>query len=117
MNQDPLGIRKQIFGYQAFRAPQDEVIATLVRGGDALVLMPPVVVKSLCYQIPAIARPGTGIVVSPLIALMHGIKWRHQTGGSARRLPEFDVVCRAGFRVEQALKQKSWICSTSPQNA
>src|SRR3569623_590900 len=61
---------RDVFGYERFRAPQDEVIATLMAGGDALVLMPTGGGKSLCYQIPAIARPGTGIVVSPLIALM-----------------------------------------------
>jgi ATP-dependent DNA helicase RecQ len=63
-------ILRAVFGYERFRAPQDEVIATLMAGGDALVLMPTGGGKSLCFQIPAIARPGTGIVVSPLIALM-----------------------------------------------
>src|SRR3569832_1725740 len=61
---------RDVFGYERIRAPQDEVIATLMAGGDALALMPTGGGKSLCYQIPAIARPGTGIVVSPLIALM-----------------------------------------------
>src|SRR3569832_1518914 len=60
---------RDVFGYERFRAPQDEVIATLMAGGDALALKTTCVGKSLCYQIPAIARPGTGIVVSPLIAL------------------------------------------------
>src|SRR3569832_3030391 len=63
-------ILRRVFGYERFRAPQDEVIPTLMAGGEALVLMPTGGGKSLCYQIPAIARPGTGIVVSPLIALM-----------------------------------------------
>jgi len=63
-------ILRTVFGYEHFRAPQDEVIATLMAGGDALVLMPTGGGKSLCFQIPAIARLGTGIVVSPLIALM-----------------------------------------------
>jgi ATP-dependent DNA helicase RecQ len=63
-------ILHRVFGYERFRGPQAEVIATLLAGGDALVLMPTGGGKSLCYQIPAIARPGTGIVVSPLIALM-----------------------------------------------
>ena len=71
MNADPLPILRSVFGYDHFRAPQEEVIATLLAGGDALVLMPTGGGKSLCFQIPAIARPGTGIVVSPLIALMH----------------------------------------------
>ncbi|MGC8733134.1 MAG: RecQ family ATP-dependent DNA helicase, partial [Halothiobacillaceae bacterium] len=66
----PLDILRDTFGYERFRVPQDEVIATLMAGEDALVLMPTGGGKSLCYQIPAIARPGTGIVVSPLIALM-----------------------------------------------
>jgi ATP-dependent DNA helicase RecQ len=63
-------ILHSIFGYTVFRGPQQEVIATLLAGKDALVLMPTGGGKSLCYQIPAILRSGTGIVVSPLIALM-----------------------------------------------
>ena len=63
-------ILHSIFGYEHFRGPQEEVIATLLHGDDALVLMPTGGGKSLCFQIPAIARAGTGIVVSPLIALM-----------------------------------------------
>ncbi|MDY0069489.1 MAG: DNA helicase RecQ [Porticoccaceae bacterium] len=70
MTRDPLHILQSVFGYPAFRPPQDRVIDTLLAGGDALVLMPTGGGKSLCYQIPAIALPGTGIVVSPLIALM-----------------------------------------------
>ena len=65
-----LTILQETFGYEAFRAPQAEVIDTLVRGGDALLLMSTGGGKSLCYQIPAMIRPGCGIVVSPLIALM-----------------------------------------------
>jgi ATP-dependent DNA helicase RecQ len=67
---DPADILSTIFGYEQFRPPQDEVIDTLIGGQDALVLMPTGGGKSLCYQIPAIARPGVGIIVSPLIALM-----------------------------------------------
>jgi len=70
MDDQPLKILHSVFGYERFRAPQAEVIGTLMAGRDALVLMPTGGGKSLCFQIPAIARAGTGVVVSPLIALM-----------------------------------------------
>lgn len=63
-------ILANVFGYKSFRSHQSEIVKTLLRGDDALVLMPTGGGKSLCYQIPALARAGTGIVVSPLIALM-----------------------------------------------
>ena len=59
-----------VFGFRQFRSHQADIIATVIAGGDALALMPTGGGKSLCYQIPALVRPGTGIVVSPLIALM-----------------------------------------------
>jgi ATP-dependent DNA helicase RecQ len=67
---DAAAMLRRIFGYEAFRAGQREIIEHVVGGGDALVLMPTGGGKSLCYQIPALVRPGTGVVVSPLIALM-----------------------------------------------
>jgi ATP-dependent DNA helicase RecQ len=61
---------RETFGFDAFRGEQADIVAHLVAGGDALVLMPTGGGKSLCYQLPALLRPGTAIVVSPLIALM-----------------------------------------------
>ena len=61
---------RNVYGYAHFRGPQEEVIAAALAGEDALVLMPTGGGKSLCYQLPAMLRPGLGLVVSPLIALM-----------------------------------------------
>ncbi|MBU0499891.1 MAG: DNA helicase RecQ [Gammaproteobacteria bacterium] len=63
-------ILREIYGYEEFRHSQVGAIKALLEGGDAFVLMPTGGGKSLCYQIPALIRPGTGIIVSPLIALM-----------------------------------------------
>ena len=72
---DPLSILHEVFGYAEFRGQQSEIVAHVADGGDALVLMPTGGGKSLCYQVPAIARHragrGVAVVVSPLIALMH----------------------------------------------
>lgn len=70
MPKDPVQVLRSVFGYERFRGQQRAVIDHLTAGGDALVLMPTGGGKSLCYQIPALIRPGTGVVVSPLIALM-----------------------------------------------
>ncbi|MGH1439916.1 MAG: DNA helicase RecQ [Cellvibrionaceae bacterium] len=65
-----LDILKTTFGYDAFRGQQAAIIESVIEGDDALVIMPTGGGKSLCYQIPSIVRPGCGVVISPLIALM-----------------------------------------------
>jgi ATP-dependent DNA helicase RecQ len=65
-----LDVLRRTFGYAAFRDAQAAIVEHIVDGGDALVLMPTGAGKSLCYQIPSLVRPGTGVVISPLIALM-----------------------------------------------
>ncbi|THF57066.1 DNA helicase RecQ [Ollibium composti] len=70
MSADPLHILKTVYGYDAFRGPQADIVRHVTAGNNAFVLMPTGGGKSLCYQIPAMARPGMGLVVSPLLALM-----------------------------------------------
>ncbi|BDT69907.1 ATP-dependent DNA helicase RecQ [Comamonadaceae bacterium OS-1] len=88
MSSTPLAILRETFGYEQFRGPQQAIVEHVVAGGDALVLMPTGGGKSLCYQIPAIARQmagqGVTIVISPLIALMHDqVGALHEAGVSA----------------------------------
>jgi len=68
--ESPRDLLQRVFGYRAFRGPQEQIVEHLVAGGDALVLMPTGGGKSLCYQVPALLRAGCGVIVSPLIALM-----------------------------------------------
>ncbi len=67
---DPAQVLRQVFGFPGFRGQQDAAVRHVVSGGDALVLMPTGGGKSICYQVPALVRPGTAVIVSPLIALM-----------------------------------------------
>lgn len=80
-------VLRTVFGYHEFRGNQAEIISTICEGGNALVLMPTGGGKSLCYQVPALLRPGVGVVVSPLIALMHDqVSALLQNGVQAARL-------------------------------
>lgn len=67
---DPVQVLSRVWGYGAFRGPQEAIVRHVIGGGSGLVLMPTGGGKSLCYQVPALCRPGLAVVVSPLIALM-----------------------------------------------
>jgi ATP-dependent DNA helicase RecQ len=94
---DPHTVLRQVFGYSAFRGPQAEIVEHVVQGGSALVLMPTGGGKSLCYQIPALCRPGVGVVVSPLIALMQDqVEALRQAGVRAAALHSSLEAAEAG---------------------
>jgi ATP-dependent DNA helicase RecQ len=104
------------FGYAAFRGPQEAIIDHVTGGGDALVLMPTGGGKSLCYQIPAIARQRAGhgvtVVVSPLIALMHDqVGALHEAGVDAAFLNS-TLDGDAAAQVERACCAASSRCCT-----
>ncbi|WP_245190179.1 DNA helicase RecQ [Leucobacter exalbidus] len=71
VGRDPREVLAEVFGYDAFRGDQDAIVRHVAAGGDAVVLMPTGGGKSMCYQVPSLVREGTGVVLSPLVALMH----------------------------------------------
>ena len=91
MTESPLEILRTVFGHHEFRGLQADVVDEVVAGRDAVVLFPTGAGKSVCYQVPALCRPGTGIVISPLIALMQrpggGIDNRRGSFGRRRLTP------------------------------
>jgi ATP-dependent DNA helicase RecQ len=106
----PDAVLQQVFGYRDFRGHQREIIESAIHGRDALVIMPTGGGKSLCYQIPALVRDGTGLVVSPLIALMQDqVAALHELGveagflNSTQSPEEQDVVRRKLLKGELEL--------------
>ncbi len=101
----PESVLRNVFGYGAFRGPQKEIVDHVLRGGDALVIMPTGGGKSICYQIPAILRHGTAVVVSPLIALMQDqVEALSQLGVRAGYLNS-SLSARDAFLVERKVVQ------------
>ena len=99
-----LSVLRSVFGFDSFRGQQADVIAHVIAGGDALVLMPTGGGKSLCYQIPALVRSGLGVVVSPLIALMKDqVDALRQAGVRAAALNSALLPGEAGA-VERAIR-------------
>ena len=101
-----------VFGHPAFRGAQAEIVTHVTSGGDALVLMPTGGGKSLCYQLPALLRDGTALVVSPLIALMQDqVAALKQVGVRAAFLNS-TLDGREANAVERALRSGDWIYFT-----
>jgi ATP-dependent DNA helicase RecQ len=103
MSDPALDILRRVFGFEAFRGPQAAIVSHVAGGGDGLVLMPTGGGKSLCYQVPALLREGTAIVVSPLIALMQDqVEALHQLGVHAAFLNS-SLDARDAAEVERRL--------------
>ena len=92
-----------VFGYSGFRGPQEAIVEHVAAGGDALVLMPTGGGKSLCYQIPALLRPGVAIVVSPLIALMQDQVSALKEVGVAADFLNSSLAFEQAMEIERAL--------------
>ena len=115
-----LDILNQVFGYDSFRGPQEAIVDHVVSGGDALVLMPTGGGKSLCYQIPAIARQNAGygvtIVISPLIALMHDqVGALHEAGVSAAFLNSTQSFETSSALEKQMLRGELTLVYAAPE--
>jgi ATP-dependent DNA helicase RecQ len=103
LRESPREVLRRVFGFPEFRGHQEAAVDQIVRGGDALVLMPTGGGKSICYQVPALVRHGTAIVVSPLIALMDDqVAALRQLGVSAGALHS-EVEPEDASRVSRAL--------------
>ena len=116
----PLDILGEVFGYSEFRGPQRDIVDHVIAGGDALVLMPTGGGKSLCYQIPAIARQNDGhgvtIVISPLIALMHDqVGALHEAGVPAAYLNSTQSFEESSALEQQMLRGELTLVYAAPE--
>ncbi|MCC5865249.1 MAG: DNA helicase RecQ [Wenzhouxiangella sp.] len=102
-DRDASAVLRQVFGYERFRGRQAEIIDAVTAGRNALVLMPTGGGKSLCYQIPALLRPGTAVVVSPLIALMRDQVEALRHNGVAAAVLNSSLDAATRYQTEQRL--------------
>src|SRR5580698_10352287 len=100
-----LNILNQVFGYPQFRGEQQAIIEHVAGGGDALVLMLTGGGKSLCFQIPALLRAGTAVVVSPLIALMQDQVAALKLSGVRAAFLNSSLEAREAFATESAFER------------
>lgn len=98
-----LSILEHTFGYASFRGQQQDIVEALIEGSDALVIMPTGGGKSLCYQIPALAREGCGVVISPLIALMQDQVDALKAVGVRAGYLNSSLLPEQAYEMEQAL--------------
>ena len=120
MTTSPQDILKDVFGYRNFRGDQRAIIEAALDGRDSLVIMPTGGGKSLCYQLPAILREGTGLVISPLIALMQDQVRALNEVVNCRGVSELESIARRGAgRNGQAQARRVAVavhCARAPQH-
>ena len=114
----PAAILEEVFGFPSFQGDQAEIVQHVVAGGDAVVLMPTGGGKSVCYQVPAIARHRAGhgvtVVVSPLIALMHDQVQALELNGVHAAYLNSSLSGPEAAAVERDLAEARSCCSTPP---
>ena len=108
----PLHILRNTFGFQDFRGVQEEVIGRVMAGARTLAVMPTGSGKSLCYQVPSLALPGTALVISPLIALMHD-QIRAAEGFGLRAASLTSADDNRAETIERLKARRAGACSTS----
>ena len=113
---DPASVLHRVFGFPGFRGQQEAAVRHVVAGGDALVLMPTGGGKSICYQVPALCRPGMAVIVSPLIALMDDqVAALRQVGVNAGALHSELEPAEARSVTRDLLEQKLDLLYVSPE--
>ncbi len=113
---DPAAVLRRVFGFPGFRGQQEQVVRHVVAGGDALVLAPTGGGKSICFQVPALCRPGTAVVISPLIALMDDqVAALRQLGVAAAALHSDLDMAEARSTTRDLIEQQLDLLYVSPE--